>query len=102
MLTCSGLGLVADNAHCASVHACKPNDNVFGIVGHDFKEGSFIHNAMHHIQHVICSGGLQGNDGVQTRDITIPVNRNRNCGTTEEETATKRKKEDRRDSKVVQ
>ncbi len=42
----------------ASLHARKATNDVFGVVGHDLGDHTFIHYLLHHLQHVVRYVGI--------------------------------------------
>lgn len=63
-------GLVGNDRDSATTHATETNDNVLGIVGHDFKELRVIDQAGNDILDIVGLGRVDGDDLVQRGILT--------------------------------
>ena len=56
--------LIGNNTNSLSRHSCKTNQNIFSVVGLEFKEVSVIHSFKNELLHVIWHVGVVGNQAV--------------------------------------
>ncbi|KAF1747562.1 hypothetical protein GCK72_024027 [Caenorhabditis remanei] len=68
----SKLRVVSNDSDGTSVHSCETNDQILGVVWHDFEEVSLIDKSVDDVFHVVGSSRFQWNNSVQGWDSSIP------------------------------